>query len=122
MSTSDPGVGRAMRRGLCGLCPNCGVGQMFSGYLSVTPQCLVCAAPLGRYRAADGPAFFTMTVLGLLLIPVVGVGYVRFRPDPLVLASLVAVIFSVLTLVVLRLSKGMFVAYLWATDAVDEGA
>ena len=30
--------------------------------------CDHCGAPLGRYPAADGPAFFTMTIVMLLLI------------------------------------------------------
>jgi uncharacterized protein (DUF983 family) len=122
MPVSDPNVGQAMRRGLAGRCPNCGRGRMFSGYLSIMPNCLVCANPLGRYRAADGPAFFTMTVVGLLLIPVMGISYVRYRPDPLQLAGLVTFVFTVLTLVILRLSKGAIVGYLWATDSVDDGA
>lgn len=122
MPNHHPAVGRAMRRGLIGRCPNCGRGKMFSGYLSIMPQCLVCAAPLGRYRAADGPAFATMTVLGLLLIPVMGIAYVRFRPDPLHMAGWVAVSFTLLTLLALRVTKGMIVGYLWATDAFDDGA
>jgi uncharacterized protein (DUF983 family) len=109
MPVTEPDVGLAMRRGLLGRCPNCGKGQMFSGYLSVMPHYLVCTARLGRYHAADGPAFVTTTVVGLLLVPVIGIGYIRFRPDPLQLAGLVAVGFTALTLVVLRLSKAVIV-------------
>lgn len=115
-------IGTAIRRGLLGRCPNCGKGKLFSGYLGIVPHCAVCAAPLGSYRAADGPAFATTTIIGLLLIPVLGFSYVTFRPDPFLLATVVAVSLTGLTLVMLRVSKGMIIGYLWATNERDHGA
>ena len=115
-------TGRAMRRGMLGRCPHCGEGRLFAGYLRIMPECPSCGAPLGRYRAADGPAFITITVVGLLLVPVLGWSFVVLRPDPLTLSLIVTVAVTVLTLVVLRLVKGAFVGYLWAMDEVDQGA
>jgi uncharacterized protein (DUF983 family) len=37
---------------------------MFDGYLAVVPRCPACGEPLGDYRAADGPAFFTISIVG----------------------------------------------------------
>lgn len=122
MSVGDRGVGRAIRRGSWGRCPNCGRGHLFSGYLEVVHHCTVCKAPLGSYRTADGPAFITITIVGLLLIPILGWSYALFRPDPFQLVMTVGALLAVLTLVILRMSKGMFVGYLWATDEMDEGA
>ena len=113
---------KAMRRGLAGRCPNCGKGRLFAGYLTVVETCAVCGDPLGRYRAADGPAFFTMSIIGLLLIPVLGFGFVAFRSDPLTLALVVTVSIGALTLIVLRLVKGAFIGHLWAERAIDRGA
>jgi len=110
-----------MRRGLVGRCPNCGEGRLFAGYLTVVEKCAVCGDPLGRYRAADGPAFFTTSIIGLLLIPVLGFGFVAFRSDPLTLALVVTVCMGVLTLIVLRLVKGAFIGHLWAERALDQG-
>ncbi len=115
-------VGQAMRRGMLGRCPNCGQGRLFAGYLRLCPACDVCGAPVGRYRAADGPAFVTITVVGLLLIPILWWSFVAFRPNPFVLALVVTGAVAVLTLVVLRLAKGGFVGYLWAMSEVDPGA
>ena len=114
-------TGRAMRRGALGRCPNCGEGRLFAGYLRVMPECPHCGEPLGRYRAADGPAFITITVVGLLLIPILGWSFVALRPDPLTLSLIVTVAVTVLTLVVLRLVKGAFVGYLWAMHEMDRG-
>ena len=115
-------TGQAMRRGAFGRCPNCGEGRLFLGYLRIVPDCPVCGEPLGRYRAADGPAFITITLVGLLLIPILGWSYVGLRPDPFTLALIVTAAVTVLTLVVLRLVKGAFVGYLWAMHEIDEGA
>lgn len=112
----------AMRRGLLGRCPQCGEGKLFAGYLRVMPECPVCGEPMGRYRAADGPAFFTMSIVGLLLIPVLGWGFVYLRPNPLVLALVVTGSMGILTLVLLRFVKGAFVGYLWALREIDRGA
>ena len=122
MSDTDKNIGKAVRRGFWGRCPNCGRGNLFSGYLAVVQHCAVCDVPLGKYRTADGPAFITITIVGLLLIPVLGLTYVNLRPSPFQLAMTVAAALTVLTLIILRLSKGMFVCYLWATNEIDEGA
>jgi len=77
---------------------------------------------MGLYRAADGPAFITMTIVGLLLIPVLGLGFVAFRSDPLMLALVVTAVIGGLTLGLLRLVKGAFVGHLWAQHEIDRGA
>ena len=112
----------AMRRGLVGRCPNCGEGKLFNGYLTVVEKCSGCGDPLGIYRSADGPAFFTMSIIGLLLIPVMGFGFVVFRSDPLTLALVVTACIGILTLVVLRLVKGAFIGHLWAQREIDQGS
>lgn len=112
----------AMRHGLLGRCPRCGTGKLFAGYLRVAETCSACGEPLGLYRAADGPAFVTMSVVGLLLVPILGFGFAFFRSDPLTLALVVTAGILAVTLVVLRLVKGAFVGHLWAQGAIDRGA
>ncbi|WP_210526238.1 DUF983 domain-containing protein [Rubellimicrobium arenae] len=121
-ASTDRDSGRAMRRGLIGRCPNCGQGRLFAGYLRISPTCPECGEELGRYRAADGPAFFTISIVGLLLVPILGWSFVILRPDPLVLALILTVSITILTLVVLRLVKGAFVGYLWSMHEMDKGA
>ena len=95
---------------------------MFDGYLTVVERCPKCEEPLGRYRAADGPAFFTICIVGLLLVPMMGFGFVAFRPEPIVLLLWVSAVAAVLTFLLLRLVKGAFVAYLWTKGERDPGA
>ncbi|WBU63506.1 DUF983 domain-containing protein [Paracoccus aerodenitrificans] len=112
----------AIRRGVSCRCPNCGEGRIFQGYLKVVESCAHCGAPLAKYPAADGPAFFTMTFVMLLLIPVIGFGWVLFEPDPLTFLIVLTVLMTALTLVLLRLCKGAFIGYLWAKNERDRGA
>jgi uncharacterized protein (DUF983 family) len=114
--------GPAMWRGLLGRCPNCGETSMFDGYLALIDRCRTCGEPIGEYRAADGPAFFTICIVGLLLIPILGFGFVVFRPEPVTLLLVVSLLVAILTLVVLRLVKGVFVGYLWSQHERDPGA
>ena len=115
-------TGPAIWRGTLGRCPNCGQGRLFAGFLRIMPECPSCGEPLGRYRAADGPAFITISVVGLLLIPILGWSFVALRPDPLTLALILTVSVTVLTLAVLRLVKGAWVGYLWSMHEMDRGA
>lgn len=114
--------GQAMYRGALNRCPNCGQGKILSGYLKVVPECEVCGEPLGEYRAADGPAFFTITIVMLLLIPLMGFGWTLFRPDPLTLLIVLSIFVMLLTLILLRHVKGAFIGYLWAHEERDRGA
>jgi uncharacterized protein (DUF983 family) len=58
----------AILRGLRCRCPVCGQGRVFSGYLTVVPFCATCGAPLGRARADDAPPYFTIFVVGHVVV------------------------------------------------------
>jgi uncharacterized protein (DUF983 family) len=64
-----PPLGRAMLRGCRGLCPACGQSRLFAGYLSVVPVCPNCGAPLGLARADDAPPYFTILLVGHVVVP-----------------------------------------------------
>ncbi|MFD1333083.1 DUF983 domain-containing protein [Methylopila musalis] len=49
------------RVGVRGLCPRCGQGHMFKGFLTLKPRCEVCGLDYSYADPADGPAFFAMT-------------------------------------------------------------
>jgi uncharacterized protein (DUF983 family) len=115
-------LGPALVRGAVGRCPRCGTGPLFRGYLAVVDRCAACGHDLGAYRAADGPAFFTISVVGLSLVPLLGFGFAAYRPDPVTLLVWTAAIATVLTLVLLRVIKGAFVGFLWARRERDPWA
>lgn len=112
----------AMVQGALNRCPKCGEGRILRGYLQVVPECETCAEPLGKYPSADGPAFFTITIIMLLLIPMIGFGWTLFGSDPFIFFLALTALTTALTLALLRPIKSAFVAYLWAHEERDRGA
>ncbi|WP_273688284.1 DUF983 domain-containing protein [Ketogulonicigenium vulgare] len=106
-------TGQAITRGTLGRCPKCGEGKIFAGYLATAPACAACGEDFSQLRTADGPAFFTMSIVGLLLIPALWLGFI-YLPDPLTLAVTVSGSILVLTLILLRLVKGGWLGLEWA--------
>jgi uncharacterized protein (DUF983 family) len=95
-----------LRRGAMNRCPVCGVGEVFRGYLAVVPECRHCHAPLGRVRADDAPPYFTIFIVGHLLLPGVFMVERAYAP-PMWLHMVVWLpLFTVACLALLRPIKG----------------
>jgi len=104
-----PPLWAALKRGLRGSCPVCGQSRLFRGYLTVRPVCPHCAAPLGRVRADDVPPYFTILVVGHIVVPGMLV-LERAAAPPLWLQTAIWVPLTLLlTLVLLRPIKGAIV-------------
>ncbi|MGR3463520.1 DUF983 domain-containing protein [Limimaricola sp.] len=104
----------ALLRGFRRRCPNCGEGGLFQGYLKVVDRCPVCREELHHHRADDGPAYLTILIVGHLLAPVIHVGFTHFRPEPLVMATILTVLAVALSLYLLPRLKGLVVGIQWA--------
>ena len=117
MSQSPP-FATALSRGLRGRCPHCGDGQMFRSYLKVNPTCPACGVDLARYPADDGPAYFTMLIVGhMVIVPLLFIPWVWQGP-PAVVIPVALVFLTAVTLSFLPWVKGAFIghmAYLRAT-------
>lgn len=48
------------KTGVRGLCPRCGQGRLFNGFLALRQKCEVCRLDFSFADPADGPAFFVM--------------------------------------------------------------
>lgn len=101
-------------RGLGGKCPNCGDGSLFRRYLKVDPACAACGHDLAQYPADDGPAYFTILVLGHLVVaPLLLFPFIWTAPVAVVLpATLIPL--ALATLGLLPRIKGGFIGLLWA--------
>ncbi len=49
-----------MQTGVRGLCPRCGQGHLFDGFLTLRVKCEVCDLDYSFADPADGPAFFVI--------------------------------------------------------------
>ena len=59
---------QAMWRGTLGKCPACGEGHLYRGYLKVADTCDHCGEELHHQRADDAPAYFTITIVGHIVV------------------------------------------------------
>jgi uncharacterized protein (DUF983 family) len=87
---------------------------MMRGYLTVRDACPVCGEALHHQRADDGPAYLTILIVGHLLAPVLLYSFVRWRPDPMLLAGIFTVGTVALSLFLLPRLKGALVGLQWA--------
>ena len=105
-----PSVSKGWKR----KCPNCGSGQMFRGYLKVRDECQVCNEELHHHRADDGPAYLTILVVGHIMAPLMHILFVKYRPEPLVMFTILAVGCVALSLYLLPRLKGVVVSIQWS--------
>lgn len=96
----------AMGRGAIGRCPACGQTRCFDGYLRVSPVCVACSAPLGSLRADDAPPYFTIFIVGHIIVTLMFLVDGVFKPDLWVLAAIFLPLSLVMTLTLLRPVKG----------------
>ncbi|MDP5085143.1 MAG: DUF983 domain-containing protein [Yoonia sp.] len=105
---------QALLRGWRERCPNCGKGHMFTKYLKVADTCPECGEELFHHRADDGPAYLTILLVGHIMGFAIHLMWVHFRPEPIVMATVLTTGAVALSLFLLPRMKGMVVAIQWA--------
>jgi uncharacterized protein (DUF983 family) len=103
-----------MLRGAKLTCPSCGKGAMFRRYLKVADECPSCGEELHHHRADDAPPYFTIVIVGHIVVGLVLAVEMAYRPPLWVHAALWLPLTLILTLVVLQVVKGALVALQWA--------
>ena len=105
----DPSAPSPITTGLKGLCPRCGKGHVFQGYLKVRPTCEVCGLDLAFADTGDGPAFFVMSIVGIVVVALAL--WAEFAYSPPIWLHLVmwTALSIVMSLVLVRPLKGVLV-------------
>lgn len=117
----------AMLRGAKLRCPSCGSGDMFAGYLKVADACPGCSEELHHHRADDAPPYFTIFIVGHLIVGGVLAVEKAFHPAPWIQAAIWLPLTLVASLWMLPRIKGALVGLQWALgmhgfgDANDDG-
>jgi uncharacterized protein (DUF983 family) len=102
-------------RGWRGKCPRCGKGSLFSSFLKMRSHCPACELALEPYRADDAPAYFTILVVGHIVVPLVLLVERWGNQPPLWFhAALWLPLSVILALYLLPHIKGAVIALLWA--------
>lgn len=103
-----------MKRGVRHRCPNCGEGRLYTRYLKVDLDCEVCGHDLARYPADDGPAYFTILIIGHLFVAPLLLFPFIWQMSPALVVPLTILPLGGLTLLLLPRVKGAVIGALWA--------
>jgi uncharacterized protein (DUF983 family) len=105
---------RAMARGARCTCPACGRGRLFTGFLKVADSCPVCGEELHHQRADDAPPYFTMFIVGHIVVPLVLLVEKLWHPTLVVHFILWTIVTLALTFALMPAVKGAIVGLQWA--------
>jgi len=110
------GFGEAVMRGLKRRCPHCESPTLFNGYLKVRDHCPQCGAENGRHRVDDIASYFTVLIVGHILVaPALAIPFLWLLP---LWASvgLMLLLIGIATLAMLPYIKGGVVGALAAAS------
>ena len=119
MTDKAPTNNLPIGRGLRGRCPRCGEGRLFHGFLSLRPACERCGLDYGFADAGDGPAVFVILIGGFIVVFAARMTEVVYQPPYWVHAALWLPLILVVTLVPLRLVKGLLIALQYHHKAAE---
>jgi len=125
---ADRSVFQAMLRGAKHKCPACGVGALYWRFLKVSDTCPHCGEELHHHRADDAPPYFTVVIVGHIVVALVLLVEMTYRPPLWVHASLWGPLTIILALILLPSIKGALIGLQWALrmhgfdpNATDDG-
>jgi uncharacterized protein (DUF983 family) len=103
-----------MLRGACLRCPACGYGRMFRAYLKVNDVCAACGEELSHHRADDAPPYFTIVILGHVLLPLIWWSALTFAVSPLWFWGFWIAVILASCMAMLPVVKGALVGLQWS--------
>jgi uncharacterized protein (DUF983 family) len=113
-ATGERSVLTAMLRGAKLTCPSCGRGAMYRRYLKVADECPSCGEELHHHRADDAPPYFTIVIVGHVVVSLLLAVEMAYRPPLWLHAALWLPLTVLLALVLLPPIKGALVGLQWA--------
>jgi len=87
---------------------------LFRAYLKVNDSCPVCGEDLHHHRADDAPAYFTITIVGHIVVAGALLLEKGYAPETWVHMALWVPLTLVLCLALLPMIKGALVGLQWA--------
>lgn len=108
-----------VKAGLSGRCPRCGEGRLFRGFLSVGDRCGNCGLDYSFADAGDGPAVFVILIIGFVVVGLALWMEVSLNPPLWLHFMLWIPLTLVLSLVALRLIKGLLIVLQYRNNAAE---
>jgi uncharacterized protein (DUF983 family) len=101
------------------VCPRCGEGALFKGYLKLADGCECCGLDYRYEDAGDGPASVVILLVGILVVFPALLVEVAFKPPMWVHIVLWLPLATILTLAVLRPFKAFWFALMYRNNVVQ---
>src|SRR5215217_9553779 len=95
--------------GLACRCPRCGQGRLFDGFITLRPRCQACGLDYGFADAGDGPAIFVILISGFIVVGAALIVEIMYQPPFWLHALLWGPLILAVTLLPLRLLKGLLI-------------
>jgi uncharacterized protein (DUF983 family) len=92
------------------VCPRCGEGAVFSGFLSVRSRCESCGLDLTFAQTTEGPAVFIIFIVGFIVMAAAGLTEAAFHLHPMVHLAIWIPVIIILSLALLRPFKATMIA------------
>ncbi len=108
-----------LRSGVAGVCPHCGVGKLFSGFLTIAPACGHCSQSFEFADSGDGPAVFIIMIVGFIVVAGVLAMEVLYQPPYWVHGVVWLPVTALLCLALLRPFKAILVTLQYRNRAVE---
>jgi uncharacterized protein (DUF983 family) len=117
MSATDYPPQSPLVTGLKGVCPRCGRGKLFKGFLALAPRCANCGLEFAFADAGDGPAVFVCLFGGFFVVGAALWTEVTFSPPYWVHLAIFLPLSLIVCLGLLRPFKGLLIALQYRNKA-----
>lgn len=104
------GLWTSLKYGFLRRCPRCGIGHMFVGYLAIAESCNACGLAFEPIRADDAPAYFTISIVGHIVVSGLLLMEAAFHPPSWLQAAIWLPATVLLSLGLLPFIKGAVMA------------
>ena len=105
---------KGISRGFSRKCPQCGEGRIFARYMTNHEQCSVCDLYFSGHRADYPPPYFTIMIVGHVIIPLALAVKQIFEPSLGMQFLIWIPVLTVSTYYFLPRSKGALIGLQWA--------
>lgn len=110
----DRSIWQSIRRGFKLRCPNCGEGRLFRAFLKVADKCPKCGEELFHHRADDAPPYFTILIVGHVVVPLMLAVEMKYMPPMWLHLLIWPTLTVIMSLILLPRIKGAVVGIQWA--------
>ncbi len=102
-----------------GRCPRCGEGRLFHRFIQIVPACTACGLDQTRLDQGDGPAVFSLAVVGFMVVGGALLLELLLSPPYWVHALIWVPLSVIVTPLSLRLFKAWLIAEQYRHDAEE---